>query len=257
RAARVDVAEFLLDPGADLARRARQRRRDPGLQVFLLLAVHLAGAATGLETRQPFEAVLDEQAVPPAHWHAAPIDAPPIHPAPGWSGRRGQRETKSRRKSCPMTNPKIAPWQAVFRTIDESGYNVIALDENASCIPASAPVETGQLQCVSNDRMDRIPVLYMKGDEALAEDLRRVVRLDAQSLSRVERSETFLQFAQDILVHEITSSEIGSTFHGEHEALPDTTEYSLRANACFTERHGSFARRELPAGEMNHLPRTP
>ena len=28
RAARVDVAEFLLDPGADLARRARQRRRD-------------------------------------------------------------------------------------------------------------------------------------------------------------------------------------------------------------------------------------
>src|SRR5665811_2330949 len=36
--------------------------------------------------------------------------------------RRGQRETKSRRKSCPMTNPKIAPWQAVFRTIDESGY---------------------------------------------------------------------------------------------------------------------------------------
>src|SRR5450756_2228383 len=44
----------MLDPGADLARRARQRRRDPGLQVFLLLAVHLAGAATGLETRQPF-----------------------------------------------------------------------------------------------------------------------------------------------------------------------------------------------------------
>jgi hypothetical protein len=22
-----------------------------------------------------------------------------------------------------MTNPKIAPWQAVFRTIDESGYS--------------------------------------------------------------------------------------------------------------------------------------
>src|ERR1019366_5142645 len=61
----------------------------------------------------------------PAHWHAAPIDAPPIHPAPGRSGRRGQRETKSRRKSCPMTNPKIAPSQAVFRTIDESGYTGI------------------------------------------------------------------------------------------------------------------------------------
>jgi hypothetical protein len=24
-----------------------------------------------------------------------------------------------------MTNPKIAPWQAVFRTIDESGYRFI------------------------------------------------------------------------------------------------------------------------------------
>jgi hypothetical protein len=28
-------------------------------QVFLLLAVHLAGAAAGLETRQPFEAILE------------------------------------------------------------------------------------------------------------------------------------------------------------------------------------------------------
>src|SRR5665811_782813 len=83
-------------------------------------------------------------------------------------------------------------------------YNVIALDENASCIPASAPVETGQLQCVSNDRMDRIPVLYVKGEKALAEDLRLVVRLDAQSLSRVERSETFLQLRQNVLVHLVT-----------------------------------------------------
>jgi len=62
--------------------------------------------------------------------------------------------------------------------------------------------------------MDRIPVLYVKEDEALAEDLRLVVRLDGQSLSGVERSETFLQFAQDIFVHGITSSEIGSTFPG-------------------------------------------
>jgi hypothetical protein len=49
--------------------------------------------------------------------------------------------------------------------------------------------------------MDRIPVLYVKGEQALAEDLRLVVRLDTQSLSRVEQSETFLQFAQDIFVH--------------------------------------------------------
>ena len=79
--------------------------------------------------------------------------------------------------------------------------------------------------------MDRIPVPYVKGEEALAEDLRLVVRLDAQSLSRVERSETFLQFAQDIVVHGITSSEIGSTFHAKHQALPDTSEYSFRPTA--------------------------
>src|SRR3979490_2438523 len=84
-------------------------------------------------------------------------------------------------------------------------HNVVALDENAFRIPACSPVETGQLQCVSNDRMDRIPVLYVKGEEVFAEDLRLVVRLDAQSLSRVERSETFLQFAKDIFVHGITS----------------------------------------------------
>ena len=66
RAAFVDDAEFLLDPGADLARRARQGRRDPGFQLFLLLVAHLAGAAARLETRQPFEAIREEQAVPPA-----------------------------------------------------------------------------------------------------------------------------------------------------------------------------------------------
>jgi hypothetical protein len=39
--------------------------------------------------------------------------------------------------------------------------------------------------------MDRIPIPYVKEDEALAEDLRLVVGLDAQSLFCVERSETF------------------------------------------------------------------
>jgi hypothetical protein len=41
----------------------------------------------------------------------------------------------------------------------------------------------------------------VKGEEALAEDLRLVIRLDPQSLSRVERSKTLLQFAEDIFVH--------------------------------------------------------
>src|SRR6266480_5009326 len=54
--------------------------------------------------------------------------------------------------------------------------------------------------------MDRIPILYVKGEEAVAEDLRLVVSLDPQSLSRMERSKTLLQFAQNIFVHPVTLS---------------------------------------------------
>src|SRR5450756_653474 len=107
---------------------------------------------------------------------------------------------------------KVEYCEAVKKGRQLLEHNVIALDENASCISSSAPVEAGQLQCVSNDRMNRIPVLYVKGEQAFAEDLRLVVRLDTQSLSRAERSETCLQFAQDIFVHGITSSKIGSSF---------------------------------------------
>src|SRR3984893_6832932 len=84
-------------------------------------------------------------------------------------------------------------------------HNVVPLDENAFCIPVRAPIKTRQLQDVSNNGMDRIPIPYVKEEEALAEDLRLMVRLDAQSLSRVERSERFLHFAKDIFVHGITS----------------------------------------------------
>src|SRR5215213_6289666 len=48
----------------------------------------------------------------------------------------------------------------------------------------------------------------MKEGKPLAKDLCFVVRLDPQSLSCVERPETFLQFAQDNLVHGISSSEM-------------------------------------------------
>src|ERR1700681_2282364 len=109
---------------------------------------------------------------------------------------------------------KVEYGEAVKKRRQLLEHNVVALDVNAFCIPARAPIKTSQLQGISNDRMDRIPIPYVKEDEALAENLRLVVRLDAQSLSRVERSETFLQFAQDIFVHGITSSEIGSTFLG-------------------------------------------
>src|SRR4051794_40220656 len=85
-------------------------------------------------------------------------------------------------------------WQLLERKI-------VSLDQNVSCISASAPVETGQLKCISNGRMDRIPIPYVKREEALAENLCLAVRLDTKSLSRMERSETLLQFAQDIFVH--------------------------------------------------------
>jgi len=85
---------------------------------------------------------------------------------------------------------KVEYGEAVEKRWQLLEHNIIALDENASCISASAPVETGQLKCISNDRMYRIPVRYVKGEEALAEDLCLVVRLDTQSLSRMERSDT-------------------------------------------------------------------
>ncbi|GAA0003779.1 hypothetical protein BDS110ZK4_81460 [Bradyrhizobium diazoefficiens] len=108
---------------------------------------------------------------------------------------------------------KVEYGEAVEKRWQLLEYNIIAFDENASCISVSAPVETGQLKCSSNDRMDWIPAPYVKGEEASAEDLCLVVRLDTQSLSGMERSETLLQFAQDHFVHGTTSSEIGSTFH--------------------------------------------
>ena len=78
----------------------------------------------------------------------------------------------------------------------------------------------------------------------MAKDLCFVVRLDPQSLSCVERSETFLQFAQDIFVHGITSSKIGSIFRG---ASGSARYYRVSPSSkwlLFSERHGSFARRE-------------
>src|SRR5438067_4991696 len=109
---------------------------------------------------------------------------------------------------------KVEYGEAVKKRRQLLEHNVVALDENAFCIPARAPIKTRQLQGVSNDRMDRIPIPDVKGEEAVAEDLCLVVRLDTQSLSRMERSETPFQFAQYIFVHGTTSSEIGSIFHG-------------------------------------------
>src|SRR6202158_2435731 len=72
--------------------------------------------------------------------------------------------------------------------------DVVVLDDDALCIATRAPVETAQLQGVSNDRPGGIPVLQAKTGEALAENLGFVAGLDSQSLSRMQSSEALLQF---------------------------------------------------------------
>jgi hypothetical protein len=152
---------------------------------------------------------------------------------------------------------KVEYSEAVKKRWQLLEHNVVALDENPFRIPARAPIKTRQLQGVSNDGMDRIPIPYVKEDEALAEDLRLVVRLDAQSLSRVERSETLLQCMQDIFVHGTTSSEIGSTFHGS-KALPDTSEYCFRPTAWEHEVLEDFpAFTSMPIGSATIFARGP
>jgi hypothetical protein len=127
-------------------------------------------------------------------------------------------------------------------------HSVVLLDENAFCIPASAPIETSQLQGISNDRMERIPIPYVKEDEALAEDLRLVVRLDAQSLFREERSETFLKFAQDVIGHGTTSSQIGSIcfcsafYIGSTCATNHIASHQPRRRQCRVISGGQFRR---------------
>jgi hypothetical protein len=53
-----------------------------------------------------------------------------------------------------MTNPKIAPWQAVFRTIDESGYKNFNHKRVRSFILNGAPVflHLGSIEGVAKPR---------------------------------------------------------------------------------------------------------
>jgi hypothetical protein len=39
-----------------------------------------------------------------------------------------------------MTNPKIASWQAVFRTIDESGYTIRNMSNTGAALHVTSPV---------------------------------------------------------------------------------------------------------------------
>ena len=64
RTAFVNEAEFLFDKGADLARRARQRRADKGLQCVFLLGAQKARAPAHVEARQALDPTLFKQFEP-------------------------------------------------------------------------------------------------------------------------------------------------------------------------------------------------
>jgi hypothetical protein len=64
RTAFVNEAKFLFDPGADLARRARQRRADVSFQSVFLCGTQKTGAAAHVEAGQPFDPALLKQFVP-------------------------------------------------------------------------------------------------------------------------------------------------------------------------------------------------
>src|ERR1019366_825850 len=57
RAAFINEAKFLLDPGTDLACRTRQRRAYPRLQIVLLLHTQIAGAPAHIEAGDALDPV--------------------------------------------------------------------------------------------------------------------------------------------------------------------------------------------------------
>jgi hypothetical protein len=66
RAAFVDETEFLLDKGADSARRAWQGRTNPRFQIVFLLGAQIAGASANIEAGQAFDPALFEKLAPAA-----------------------------------------------------------------------------------------------------------------------------------------------------------------------------------------------
>jgi hypothetical protein len=68
-----------------------------------------------------------------------------------------------------------------------------------------------------------------------------VVRLDPQSLFCVERPETFLQFVQDIFVHEITSFKNRLYLPWSMRLYQTLQIIFFGQTGLFIERHGSFA----------------
>src|SRR5208337_3268449 len=66
RAAFINEPEFRLDPGADLARRTRQCRAHPRLQIVLLLHTEIACAPAHIEAGNAFDPALLEELAPAA-----------------------------------------------------------------------------------------------------------------------------------------------------------------------------------------------
>src|SRR5450756_1806308 len=64
RTAFINEPEFLLDPGADLTRRTRQRRAYPRLQIVLLLYTQIACAPAHIEAGDAFDPALLEELAP-------------------------------------------------------------------------------------------------------------------------------------------------------------------------------------------------
>ena len=64
RTALVFEAEFPLDPGTNMARRARQRRADKDFQCVFLRGAQKARAPARIKARQPLKAFRDKQAMP-------------------------------------------------------------------------------------------------------------------------------------------------------------------------------------------------
>src|SRR5665811_2044893 len=64
RTAFINEPEFLLDPGADLTRRTRQRRAYPRLQIVLLLHTQIACAPAHIEAGDAFDPALLEELTP-------------------------------------------------------------------------------------------------------------------------------------------------------------------------------------------------
>jgi hypothetical protein len=84
---------------------------------------------------------------------------------------------------------------------------IIVVDSDPLRVSDATPIQAGKFQRCSNDGMDRVPVLYVKKIDALAENLSLVIPFDAQTLARVQPPEALLQLSEDRLVRGLIHKE--------------------------------------------------